>query len=344
MDYPGEKIIIKLWETLAEKGIGSLLMPWQEKRIAKARVEIRRNEMLQIAQAEKEVEAIKNGASVYQINQEVKQLVTNIESVAEGEKGETKLSLSEFTRTAFINDLSDTIRKESNIAKSIMIAEDILIEDQQEASDKSVDDDWIFSWRDNAGRVSVNELQELWGRILAGEVKQPGTFSLRTLDFLKGLSKIEAELISKTACFVIGNTIYRKKEQFLEKEGIIFADLLFLQDIGVLSGVEATGLSNTYGSAEKEKFFKALVASDRILMLEHEDSSKDVKSEVYLLTKIGMEILKLSSFKVNEEYLHSVAKDYVNKGFKVTIADWVMSIENKGRFYNPIEIKVDENA
>ena len=40
MDYPGEKLLFKLWETLAEKGVGELLVPWQEKRLAmrKARV------------------------------------------------------------------------------------------------------------------------------------------------------------------------------------------------------------------------------------------------------------------------------------------------------------------
>lgn len=32
MDIPGEKLIIKLWETIADKGIGSLLKPWQIRR------------------------------------------------------------------------------------------------------------------------------------------------------------------------------------------------------------------------------------------------------------------------------------------------------------------------
>ncbi|MBT3436945.1 MAG: hypothetical protein HOH02_00715 [Oceanospirillaceae bacterium] len=50
MDYPGEKLLFKLWETLAEKGVGELLVPWQEKRLASARAEIRRNEILMIAQ------------------------------------------------------------------------------------------------------------------------------------------------------------------------------------------------------------------------------------------------------------------------------------------------------
>ncbi len=46
MDLTGEKSIIKLWETLVEKGIGSLLSPWYIKREGRARIEVRREELL----------------------------------------------------------------------------------------------------------------------------------------------------------------------------------------------------------------------------------------------------------------------------------------------------------
>lgn len=32
MNWPGENLIIKLWESLTEKGVGSLLKPWQMRR------------------------------------------------------------------------------------------------------------------------------------------------------------------------------------------------------------------------------------------------------------------------------------------------------------------------
>ena len=38
MTWPGEGLLIKLWETLAEKGIGGLLKPWQMKREAFAQI------------------------------------------------------------------------------------------------------------------------------------------------------------------------------------------------------------------------------------------------------------------------------------------------------------------
>lgn len=61
VEAPGEKLIIKLWETLIDKGIGSLLRPWQIKRDGRARSEVRREELLMLAQAESEVADIRAG-------------------------------------------------------------------------------------------------------------------------------------------------------------------------------------------------------------------------------------------------------------------------------------------
>ncbi len=42
MDLPGEKLLIKMWETLVERGIGGLLTPWQTIREGRAMNEVRR--------------------------------------------------------------------------------------------------------------------------------------------------------------------------------------------------------------------------------------------------------------------------------------------------------------
>lgn len=344
MDCPGERLLLKMWETLADKGVGALLAPWQEKRMAEARAEIRRKEMLLLAQTEKDVESIKSGSVRLQISSGVK-LIQCAESATDAqERTESTLDLSALAESVANSDFSESIRRERNIASSILVAEDILSQDTQEPSDKSIDDDWLYSWRDYAGRVSASELQDLWGRILAGEVKQPGTYSMRTLEFLKGLSKSEAELISKAAKFVIGGRIYRKKDELLNKDGVLFSHLLFLQDIGVLSGVEAISLNTTYKSQAVDKFFLPLIASNKILLLEHEDRNKTIKAEVYLLTQVGIEVLKLASFQVDEGYLESVAKDYIRQGYTVKVADWVQQTADSGQYFNAKEVVIEKNS
>ena len=39
MEFPGEKLLIRLWETIAEKGIGGWLRPWQNRREGQSRID-----------------------------------------------------------------------------------------------------------------------------------------------------------------------------------------------------------------------------------------------------------------------------------------------------------------
>jgi len=66
-------------------------------------------------------------------------------------------------------------------------------------SDKPVDKDWITHFFGAAQDVSDGDMQTLWARILAGEVAHPGSTTRRTLEFLKTLSKAEAEMIGAVA-------------------------------------------------------------------------------------------------------------------------------------------------
>ena len=59
-------------------------------------------------------------------------------------------------------------------------------------SEETVDEDWILQFFENAQDVCDAEMQQLWGRLLAGEVASPQTFSKRTLQFLKIMDKQEA--------------------------------------------------------------------------------------------------------------------------------------------------------
>ena len=190
--------------------------------------------------------------------------------------------------------------------------------------------------------MSSEELQTLWGRALAGEIKSPGSCSLRTLEFLKNLSHKEALQIAKVAPFVIDHhMIFRGNQQILDSEGITFSFLLELQDLGVISGVDAVGLNVQTTSRTTEKFEKLLIAYNRVLIVTHKDASQKLEIEVYKLTSLGQQILKLGSFEANEVYLRSVGQAICRKGFKVYIARWKQVDEKSGRVFESQELGVD---
>lgn len=334
MDLPGEKLVIKLWETLAEKGLGSLLSPWQVGREGRARNEIRRHEILMLAQAEADAADIRSGKKTLRSDGTL--LLAGADAISSGtdERIEPTLGLSKAVEYGNRDAAAAAARSEINASKAILFAEEQLAVDEQVPPDLIVDDDWLFTWREQAGKVSSEDLQRMWGSILAGEIKAPGRYSIRTLEFLRMLSKAEAETISKLARYAVAGCIARSQSEYLNSIGLSFSKLLEMQDLGVISGVEALGLTSTYESASKEKFLRGFISHDKILILEHEDASKAVELEVYLITAVGKQVLELGSFEPDVEYLRLIGSEFVSKGFSVKLADWKVASDGSGRYYN----------
>ncbi|GGZ77178.1 hypothetical protein GCM10007161_05410 [Ignatzschineria indica] len=61
---------------------------------------------------------------------------------------------------------------------------------------------FVNKWRDEAKLLADEDLQHIWGRILAEEVNSPNTVSLRTLDVIKNISPEEAKFISHISNYV----------------------------------------------------------------------------------------------------------------------------------------------
>ena len=230
------------------------------------------------------------------------------------------------------------IRGEVNVSKALLSAEADLADDPQAPPDRTVDDDWLFRWRDAASVVSSEELQTLWGRVLAGEIKSPGSFSLRTLEFLKNISHEEALQICKLAPFVLSYGHIFNDKKLLDSEGITFSFLLDLQNLGVTCGVDSNGLLLYAPSENPDKFKSVLVSHDRALVVTHEDASKQLVLKAYGLTSIGQQICKLGSFESHEIYLRNVGQAICKQGFHVSLARWEQVTEKAGRYYEAQEI------
>ncbi len=90
----------------------------------------------------------------------------------------------------------------------------------EDVKTEEVDEDWRAIFFDKCRLVSDEEMQMLWGKVLAGEVNQPGTFSRRLLNLLSTTSESEARVFTtlcKYSVVVDNNTatiplIYSNKE------------------------------------------------------------------------------------------------------------------------------------
>ncbi len=342
MQAPGENLLIKMWETLADRGIGGLLRPWQMRREGRASIELRKQELLQLAQTEADAAAIRSGQLRLGPGGEMIPVLAAAETAEprspglNGEPEPQRLLLRAVTEST----LADATRREVNVAKAILFAEQD-IEDsscaspgQQAPPSRPPDPDWLYRWRDAASEVSAEELQNLWGRVLAGEVRAPGTFSLRTLDFLRNLSRSEAEAIELLSNYSLGDFIFRGDEALLNDQGMNMSFLLALQDLGVISGVGGLGLNITLPSLSLDVFECAFIVGSRVLIIKHADVAKKLEFPAYVVTRLGREVFRLGFQKPSEPYLKSVGISAASQGFDVSIATGFALPDGRIRYFN----------
>ncbi|MDP9995068.1 hypothetical protein J2W28_005486 [Variovorax boronicumulans] len=342
MDWPGEKLLIRLWETIEKSGVG-LFRPWQSARVGNAESKVARNRMLLIAAAEREIEMRRNGISngpQILIKQEPELLDSFVKKIEPTWNSEL-LSLS-FTSA----QEAEYLRKEINIEKAVAHAEISLGREDGEPPDQAIDMDWFFRWRDYVGGMSSEALQQLWGNVLAGELKAPGMFAYRTLDFLRSLTQEEAKLIERLASnivegfrFIHGQSLARMNNGKSVASCINAAELTLLEELGVLSGI------STLGYVDQKKPFKMpdgryihlIACGGRGILATTEDPNKETGLAFYRLTKLGANVLTLVQVIPDEVHLLSLGQLLAGDGFKVEIGD-VFYGDGGRQFRNPISI------
>ena len=347
---PGEKLVIKIWDTLFDKGIGGLLSPWQIKREGKARAEVRRDELLVMAQTEIDIKDVHAG--IKSIDDE-----GNVVSQPSGEAAvrlalppganqeeaaiippspnDTSSFLSSVQKEVALRDLKRSL----NIRKIAILAEEEAENvGDDEISDEPIDADWLARWRDNAQDVSSEDLQRLWARILSGELKRPGSYSIHTIDLLRRVSKGDAEIISNIAKYQIKNFIFKADTHF-ERAGITLDTLLELDELGIVSGVQGLGaLETSMKSQVPNRFMCVLASINKALLITGDDHNANLAIPVYTITRMGREIMSLGSFEADEDYLRIVT-DYVKgKGFTVKLCDWRPLNDRTGQLTNLREL------
>ena len=98
--------------------------------------------------------------------------------------------------------------------------------------------DWFVRFYESVGNVSDEEMQDLWAKILAGEVDDSASFSLRTIDILRNMSKKDAELFALVCShsFADGNdrVFLPNSKRYLEKCKIQYIDIMRLNEHGLM--------------------------------------------------------------------------------------------------------------
>lgn len=166
------------------------------------------------------------------------------------------------------------------VEKSIsLLTKDVNVED--------VSDDWIAEFMDKARLISDEEFQMIWAKILAGEMGNSGSYSLRTLETLKNLSKKEAELFQRLSSFVVWDKeryVVFSNDELLNKHDIYFDDFLQLSECGLFS---SNRLSLHFNVNKEQK--EDTIRNKGITGILHytENKKNTLWVDVYMLSEAG---------------------------------------------------------
>ena len=204
---------------------GSMLAPWQAKQHAK---------VLGI-QAQSEADALLLMANAHR---EAKMIV---DSPTTSIQGELDIKETVSLRLQFQEE-----KRQRNIQDVVGQAAEKLLD--KTVPDEEPDHDWISSFFGNVQDVSTDEMKTLWSKVLTGQIEQPSSTSLLTLNVLKNLD-VNTALLFRTLCSACITFSLDGKEildvrvpvlngnaaqNYLRKYGLSFDQLNVLNEYGLI--------------------------------------------------------------------------------------------------------------
>lgn len=171
------------------------------------------------------------------------------------------------------------------------------------------DFDWFIRFYENVGNISNDEMQEIWAKILAGEINKPHSFSLRTIEVLKNMGKEEAELFTKICkcCFSSHNSLFLPfYEGYMESKGITYSMIMYMSEQGLMYN-DGTLVMRIPINKENNVL---LINENLLLTARSEDEKiKEINIKQFPLTVVGRELASLIGGMPGEEDFLSFAKE-----------------------------------
>ncbi len=203
-----------------------------------------------------------------------------------------------------------------------------------EDGNDEIDDDWIECFRREAADRSLGKMRETFARILAGEIHQPGTFSIKTLRTVGALSQSTASLFRRAASLRVGMNIATLNDSgtsrivhsdaripslggdlgdnYLESEGLPYIYLLELTESGLLH--------HEYDSWHKYRIMlpNSQLKQGMVAWVIHQDQKwklvpmpkfsggSDLKIYGAKFTNVGFELLQIVDIEKDAKFLNKV--------------------------------------
>ena len=216
-------------------------------------------------------------------------------------------------------------------ASEIQDADDPIGQSLPEKADDTIGDDWLNTFEAEARQKSTEEMQALFGKILAGEIRRPGTFSTRAVKILSSLDQnvaahfvrlssmcVSTQFDDVRVCSLGGNA----GSNALQEYGLNFATLNLLNEHGLViseynSWWEFMPCLALPGGGQQAVCIPLNYQGRHWILIpkSNRELGKKLRIEGVALTGTGRELFKIVTVEPMENYSKELARFFEKKGF-----------------------------
>jgi hypothetical protein len=231
-------------------------------------------------------------------------------------------------------------RKQYNLEKIMLHAADDLLKGEFPEGN-GVDENWCFRFFDLAATACSDRMQVIWGQVLAREIRQPRSYSFRTLEVLKNATADLIDALVKASRLRLDHgsvslILYPENFNRLERElGLPVTSILTLQEVGVI--VHDPNVRFTLPAIQAPDTVH-LRHDRKVIVLYRKGEAPGISLPAIVFTKVGRELASLVGGRENVAYARSVANQLRDGCTRICYGDIHLAVGSELLIENEIEV------
>ena len=193
--------------------------------------------------------------------------------------------------------------------------------------------DWFIRFYEEAGNVSNDQMQEIWAKLLAGEVLGKEKYPIRIIDVLKNMESNDAILFNKICSNCIksnDNYFLPNYDEIINRLGLTYSDIMSISELGLIYNDSTLVLRAPLSSDEKNLIFNRNLC----IGIKRANSMRDTfEIKQFPLTTIGKYFMDLFGECCTDEDFAYFAK-MLNRSTEIEVSlHKVLAINNNQYTY-----------
>jgi hypothetical protein len=202
---------------------------------------------------------------------------------------------------------------ENKLSTTRAAIEEIEANSNSEDAKAEIDDDWLNLFARLSEDKSSEDLRRLFGKVLAGEIKRPGSFSLRTIQLLATTSKQDLDLISKFLGYAINDALVPFKDA-VHRE-IRDIDRLAMEELRIAGHpARIGGMTQNLDVKPRQSHLVRASGTLGVIVGNATDVSIKFRIEGQALTSSARELIPIAnSPPAGKDFVQELARDIYNQ-------------------------------